>query len=94
VYLALNPVTVSAVAQRAENDWVVSATATVPVEYLPNSGAITLASFGGRKLIVYERLFWALQHVGWYHPYVGVYRWQFTASSILNELSNANADRQ
>ena len=75
VALALNPCLLSAVARRVHGAWRISASAVVRVAFPPRN-RVTLGQIGGRPLQIEEGLFWALQELGWLHPYSAAWSWE------------------
>ncbi|MBK9371884.1 MAG: hypothetical protein IPN01_37270 [Deltaproteobacteria bacterium] len=74
VALALNPCLLSAVATPEQGGWRIDAEVAVKVEY-PPSYTLHLFSYDGEAFAVEEGLFYALQELGWYHPYTMTWRW-------------------
>lgn len=68
---ALNPTTLSAVAVRRDDRWKIDVQHTVEVGY---SESLSVTLFEKPKLVLDCGLFWALQELGWLHPYTAVWR--------------------
>jgi len=83
--LALNPVTVSAVATRSGGRWRIEATCAVAVKY-DDEAKVTLIPKTPLtpRLTIHERLFSVLQEVGWLHPYAAA--WRFSIGSTDSRL--------
>ena len=75
VALALNRLTVNAVAKNTGELIVVDAEGMVDISY-PKKARVSLLKVKGYSLDVEEGLFWALQEVQWLYPYTARWIWQ------------------
>jgi len=74
VALALNPVLLEGKAQPEGNRWRLDCKATVYVKYRQNEARLLLKTKDGH-LVNPDSPFWALQELGWLHPYTAVWTW-------------------
>ena len=51
------------------------ATARVSVSYKPRYRTSTILGYGPYRLRIDQAAYWALQELGWIHPYIIKYRW-------------------
>jgi len=84
VILALNPPTMSAKAiyNKNKKDWKIAYKITVPVKYSKNYRNRIPTALG--TIVIYQKIFWALQQTGWLHPYDAEWSWNVMAKDLAD----------